>query len=165
MSTSAAELLFNALDMKFREVKLRRDPKCPLCGENPSIKELIDYEVFCGIQPQSEEPGIDPNEVTVADMKRALGDPSFNVKVIDVRDPDEHEICHVEGTRLLPLGELPDRFTELDPNQSYYIHCKSGKRSMKALEFLREQGFKYVKSVKGGILAWSDEIDPSVPKY
>jgi len=158
-------LLFNALDMKFREVKLRRDPKCPLCGENPSIKELIDYEVFCGIQPHSEEPGIDPNEVTVADMKRALGDPSLNVKVIDVRDPDEHEICHVEGTRLLPLGELPDRFTELDPNQSYYIHCKSGKRSMKALEFLREQGFKYVKSVKGGILAWSDEIDPSVPKY
>lgn len=158
-------LLFNALDMKFREVKLRRDPKCPLCGENPSIKELIDYEVFCGIQPHSEEPGIDPNEVTVADMKRALGDPSLNVKVIDVRDPDEHEICHVEGTRLLPLGELPDRFTELDPNQSYYIHCKSGKRSMKAMEFLREQGFKYVKSVKGGILAWSDEIDPSVPKY
>lgn len=158
-------LLFNALDMKFREVKLRPDPKCPLCGENPSIKELIDYEVFCGIQPPSADPGADPNEVTVADMKRALGDASANVKVLDVRDPDEYEICHVEGTRLLPLGELPDRFTELDPNQSYYIHCKSGKRSMKALEFLREQGFKYVKSVKGGILAWSDEIDPSVPKY
>jgi adenylyltransferase/sulfurtransferase len=158
-------LLFNALDMKFREVKLRHDPQCPICGDNPTIKELIDYQQFCGIQPQSEAANENPDEVTVQEMKRALDDKSLNIKVIDVRDPDEYEIAHIEGVQLLPLGTLPSRFTELDPNQQYYIHCKSGVRSMKALLFLREQGFKYLKSVKGGILGWSDEIDSSVPKY
>ncbi|HTI70001.1 MAG TPA: molybdopterin-synthase adenylyltransferase MoeB [Candidatus Limnocylindria bacterium] len=158
-------LLFNALDMKFRELKLRRDPKCPLCGDQPSIKELIDYEVFCGIQPEPLNPGQNPDEVTVQDMKKALGDPKLGIRVVDVRDPDEYEIARVAGTVLIPLGTLPQRFTELDPNQQIYLHCKSGKRSMKALEFLRQQGFKYVKSVKGGISAWSDEIDSSVAKY
>lgn len=158
-------LLFNALDMKFRELKLRRDPKCPLCGENPTITKLIDYEQFCGIQPQSSVPESNPDEVTVQEMKRALDDPKLGIRVIDVRDPDEYQIAHVDGVPLLPLGELPNRFTELDPNQQYYIHCKSGVRSMKALRFLREQGFKYLKSVKGGISAWADEIDPNVAKY
>jgi molybdopterin/thiamine biosynthesis adenylyltransferase/rhodanese-related sulfurtransferase len=159
-------LLFNALDMKFRELKLRRDPQCPLCGEHPTIKKLIDYEIFCGIPPASAAPtGAHPDEVTVQEMKRALSDPSLNIRVIDVRDPDEFQIAHVEGVPQIPLGSLPQRFTELDPNQQIYLHCKSGKRSMKALEFLRQQGFKYVKSVKGGIEAWSDEIDHSIPKY
>ena len=88
-----------------------------------------------------------------------------NVKVLDVRDPDEYEIAHIKGVPQIPLGSLPQRFTELDPNQQIYLHCKSGVRSMKALKFLREQGFKYVKSVKGGISAWSDEIDHNVAKY
>jgi adenylyltransferase/sulfurtransferase len=158
-------LLFNALDMKFREVKLRRDSKCPLCGEQPTIKELIDYEQFCGILPEPVNPTAHPDEVTVQDMKKALSDPSLNIKVIDVREPDEHEIAHVKGVPLVPLSTLPQKFTSLDPNQQYYIHCKAGVRSMKALLFLREQGFKYLKSVKGGISAWSDEIDPQVPKY
>jgi adenylyltransferase/sulfurtransferase len=122
-------LLFNALDMKFRELKLRRDPQCPVCGENPTVKELIDYEMFCGITP---EPAV----------------------------PEQ-----IDGVPLIPLSELAKRFTELDPNQQYYIHCKSGVRSMKALHFLREQGFKYLKNVKGGIDAWAEEIDHSVPKY
>ncbi|MBC8001583.1 MAG: molybdopterin-synthase adenylyltransferase MoeB [Opitutaceae bacterium] len=158
-------LLFNALDMKFRELKLRRDPACPVCGDNPTITQLIDYEIFCGIQPESAAPDSHPDEVTVQEMKKALDNPSLGIKVIDVRDPDEYEIAHVEGVPQIPLGTLPQRFTELDPNQTIYLHCKTGKRSMKALEFLREQGFKYVKNVKGGIAAWSDEIDSSVAKY
>lgn len=158
-------LLFNALDMKFRELKLRRDPKCPLCGEHPTIRGLIDYEQFCGIPAEPVTPTSNPDEVSVQDMKQALDDPKLGIKVIDVRDPDEWQICHVEGVTLIPLGSLPQRFTELDPNQRLYVHCKSGVRSMKALNFLKEQGFKYAKSVKGGILAWADEIDHSVAKY
>jgi sulfur-carrier protein adenylyltransferase/sulfurtransferase len=158
-------LLFDALEMKFRELKLRRDPQCPVCGENPTIKELIDYEMFCGIPAQPETTDMHPDEVTVQDMKRALDDPKLGVKVLDVREPDEYEIAHVEGVPLLPMSQLQERFTELDPNQQYYIHCHAGVRSMRALHFLRQQGFKYLKSVKGGIAAWSDEIDPGVPKY
>jgi len=157
-------LLFNALDMKFRELKLRRDPQCPVCGEHPTIKELIDYETFCGIVPEPENVG-NPDEVTVQDMKKALDNPGLNIKVVDVRESDEYEIAKVAGVPLLPLSELPSRFTELDPNQQYYLHCKVGMRSLQALGFLRQQGFKYVKSVKGGITAWSDEIDRNVPRY
>ncbi len=158
-------LHFDSLDMKFREMKLRRDPRCPICGTHPSITQLIDYEHFCGIVQEPAEPGKNPDEVTVAQMQSALKNPGDNIRVVDVREPDEYEIARVAGTVLLPLSLLPQRFTELDPNQQIYLHCKSGKRSMKALEFLRQQGFKYVKSVKGGISAWSDEIDHSVPKY
>ena len=158
-------MLFNALDMKFRELKLRRDPSCPLCGDNPTIKELIDYEQFCGILPEPATPAHNPDEVLVQDMKKALDDVKLNIKVIDVREPDEYEIAHIRNVPLIPLGTLPQRFTELDPNQIIYVHCKSGIRSLKAVSFLREQGFKYVKSVKGGINAWADEVDHSVPKY
>jgi sulfur-carrier protein adenylyltransferase/sulfurtransferase len=158
-------LLFNALDMKFRELNLRRDPQCPLCGENPTITGLIDYEMFCGITPEPESSGHNPDEVTVHEMKKALEDPKLGVKVIDVREPDEYQIARINGVPLYPLSTLPQRFTELDPNRQYYIHCKSGVRSMKALRFLREQGFKYLKNVKGGITAWADEIDHNVPKY
>ena len=158
-------MLFNALDMKFRELKLRKDPKCPVCGPNPTVTELIDYEVFCGVQPEPVNPGSNPDEVSVQEMRKALENPSLGIRVIDVREADEHQIAHVKGVPLHPLSTLPQRFTDLDPNVQYYIHCKSGVRSMKALRFLREQGFKYVKSVKGGISAWADEIDPNVPKY
>jgi adenylyltransferase/sulfurtransferase len=158
-------LLFNALDMKFRELKLRKDPQCPLCGENPTLTKLIDYEMFCGIMPEPAIPAQNPDEVTVQEMKKALEDAKLGIKVIDVREPDEYEIAHIDGVPLLPLSTLPQRFTDLDPNQQYYIHCKSGVRSMKALRFLKEQGFKYLKSVKGGIAAWADEVDHNVPKY
>ena len=158
-------LLFNALDMKFRELKLRRDPQCPICGDNPTIKELIDYEMFCGITPEPAAAASNPDEVSVQDMKRAMDNPNMGIKIIDVREPDEYQIAHINGIPLFPLSTLQQRFTELDPNQQYYIHCKSGVRSLRALQFLREQGFKYLKSVKGGISAWADEIDHSVPKY
>ena len=158
-------MLFNALDMKFRELKLRKDPKCPVCGPNPTVTQLIDYEMFCGIQPEPANPSANPDEVSLQEMKKALDTPSLGIRVIDVREPDEQQIARIAGVPLVPLSTLPQRFTDLDPNVQYYIHCKSGVRSMKALRFLREQGFKYVKSVKGGINGWSDEIDPSVPKY
>ena len=158
-------LLFNALEMRFRELKLRRDPECPLCGAHPTLTELVDYEMFCGIAPEPAAPGSHPDEITVQEMKRALDNPGLGVKVIDVRESDEYEIAHVTGVSLFPLSTLGQRFAELDPDQRYYIHCKSGARSMKALQFLRERGFKHLKSVRGGILAWSDEIDPSVAKY
>jgi len=158
-------LLFDALEMKFRELKLRRDPQCPLCGEHPTITELIDYQMFCGLAPASARPAVNPDEVTMQEMKRALDDPRLGIKVIDVREPGEHQIARVEGVSLVPLSALARRFTELDPNQRYYLHCKVGVRSLQALQFLREHGFKHLKSVNGGIDAWSDQIDPRVPKY
>lgn len=156
-------LLFNALDMKFRELKLRRDPQCPVCGENPTVKELIDYEMFCGIQPA--DPAEDPDEVTVQEMKRALDDPSLGIKIVDVREQFEYEIARITGVPLLPMSQIQRRFTELDPNSQYYFLCKVGARSHDVVDFLKEQGFKYVKNVKGGLDAWSAEIDPSVPRY
>jgi adenylyltransferase/sulfurtransferase len=158
-------LLFNALDMQFRELKLRRDPQCPLCGEHPTITRLIDYQTFCGVLPPSSPNTMHPDEVTVHDLKQALDNAKLGIQVLDVREPDEHQIASINGTRLLPLSTLAQHYNELDPNQLYYIHCKAGGRSMKALQFLREQGFKHLKSVKGGITAWSDEIDRAVPKY
>jgi len=157
-------VLFNALDMKFRELKLRRDPACPICGDNPTIKELIDYDAFCGIVPQTENQG-NPDEVTVQDMKKALDNPSLNIKVVDVREAFEYEIAKVDGVPLLPMSQLQQRFTELDPNTQYYLLCKVGARSAEAMRFLRQQGFKYVKNVKDGINAWSTEIDRNVPRY
>ncbi len=157
-------VLFNALDMKFRELKLRRDPQCPICGDHPTIKELIDYEQFCGIVPEAENPG-NPDEVTVQDMKKALDNPGLGIKVVDVRETYEYEIARVEGVPLLPMSQLQQRFTELDPNTQYYLLCKVGARSHQAMQFLRQQGFKYVKNVKDGINAWSVEIDRNVPRY
>ena len=158
-------MIYSALDMRFRELKLRRDPKCPICGENPTITELIDYQEFCGIVPDDGQDQARPDEVTVQEMKKALDSPDSDIALLDVRECDEVEIARIEGVSLIPLGELPQRFTELDPNQTIYIHCKAGSRSLKAVELLKQQGFKYCKSVAGGINAWSEEIDSSIPRY
>jgi adenylyltransferase/sulfurtransferase len=158
-------LLFNALDMKFRELKLRRDPECPLCGEHPTITALIDYPAFCGVVPESATPTLNPDEVTVHELKQALVNPQLGIKVLDVREPAEQQIARIDGVPLMPLSTLSARLTELDPNQHYYIHCHAGVRSLQAVRFLRQRGFKHVKSVKGGLSAWSNEIDPTVPKY
>jgi adenylyltransferase/sulfurtransferase len=157
-------LLYNALDMKFRELKLRRDPQCPICGERPTITKLIDYEMFCGIKPE-EKSSMHPDEVSVQEMKRALENPSLGIQVLDVREPDEYAIAHVDGVPLVPMSELVQRLNELNPEKTYYIHCHAGGRSMRAVQFLRQQGFKSLKSVKGGITAWSREIDSSIPTY
>ncbi len=158
-------LLFDALEMRFRELKLRRDPHCPLCGDHPTITRLVDYQVLCGGSPQAPPGAPHPDEVTVQELKRALDNPHLGIQVLDVREPDEWRIAHINGTRLVSLSTLAQRFTELDPNQPYYIHCHAGGRSLTALQFLRQQGFKKLKSAKGGITAWSDEIDQTVPKY
>jgi adenylyltransferase/sulfurtransferase len=158
-------LLYDALEMKFREIKVRRDPECPLCGAHPRIHQLIDYEQFCGVEPSTRSATPHPDEVTVQDLERALADPDSEVLALDVRESNEHRLARIERAPLFPLSLLPQRFTELDATRSYYLFCKSGARSMRALQFLREHGFTRVKSVKGGITAWSNEIDHSVPKY
>ena len=158
-------LLYDALAMRFRELKLRRNPECPACGDHPTITELIDYEQFCGVvpqpvgQPANVEGDIDPTEVK---QKLDRGD-SF--VLIDVREPHEYQICNIPAARLIPLGELPKRVHELNSADEIVAHCKSGVRSAKAIDFLRQAGFKKVRNMKGGILAWSDKVDPTVPKY
>ena len=158
-------LLFNALDLTFRELKLRRDPACPLCGPNPTITELIDYDQFCGSPAPPSTPIMHPDEVSVLDLKHALDDPSLGIRLLDVREPEEFQIARIPGAQLLPLSQLGQRWTELNADQPYFIYCKSGVRSLHAVQFLRRLGFRSLKSVRGGIAAWSDEVDPSVPKY
>jgi len=159
-------LLYDALGMRFREMKLRKDPNCPVCGENPTVTELIDYQEFCGIPQAAEqdrrEEGKVP-EITVTELKADMEN-GANLTVLDVREPHEYEVANI-GARLIPLGELPQRLAELDQNARYAVHCRSGARSAKAVKLMKDAGFGDVRNVKGGILAWSDEVDPSVPKY
>ena len=157
-------LLYDALGMSFREMKLRKDPNCPVCGENPTVTELIDYQEFCGIpQAQAAEQENGVPEITVQDLKQKL-DNGEDVNVLDVRERHEYEVANL-GVRLIPLGELPQRLAELDQDESFAIHCKTGGRSAKAVKLLQDAGFQHVYNVKGGITAWSEEIDPSIPKY
>jgi adenylyltransferase/sulfurtransferase len=157
-------LLYDALSMRMREMKLRKDPNCPICGENPTVTELIDYEEFCGI-PQAnaaqQENGVP--ELTVQELKSRLENGN-KVSVLDVREPHEYEVANI-GARLIPLNELPERLVELDRDEPLAVHCKTGGRSARAVKLLRDAGFQNVYNVKGGIDAWSEEIDPSVPKY
>lgn len=160
-------LLYDALQMRFQEFKVRRNPKCPMCGDKPTITKLIDYEQFCGIRGQEVPPppsGDSQWEITVEELKKRL-DQNDEVFILDVRNPEEFQICRIPGSSLLPLLELPQRFRELNPDQEMVIHCKSGMRSLKATNFLRQQGFRKVKNLKGGILAWATSIDLSMPKY
>jgi adenylyltransferase/sulfurtransferase len=168
-------LLFNALDLKFREIKLRRDPQCAACGEHPTLTRLVDFQALCALAPSPGQPPApstpsslseaNPGEVTVEDLKRALDGLEPGLQLIDVREPDESRIARIPGARLLPLSQLAHRYTELDPGGHYYLHCHHGVRSLRALEFLRQHGFKHLKTVKGGIDAWSSRIDPLVPRY
>jgi molybdopterin/thiamine biosynthesis adenylyltransferase/rhodanese-related sulfurtransferase len=167
-------LLFDALRMRFRELRLRKDPECPVCGEHPNIRELIDYERFCGVAQgapgsangtamQNEN---DVPEITPTELKRRL-DRGDRLTIVDVREPHEWEIGNLEtyGARLIPLGEVPERAGEIDPEEEIVLQCRSGARSARALRFLRERGYGRLWNLKGGILAWSDEVDPSLPKY
>ena len=157
-------LLFDALAMRFRELRLRKNPACPICGEHRTIDKLIDYEEFCGIR--GEEAVAVTNgipEMTPRELKTRL-DRGDDLYILDVREPHEYQICNLHGN-LIPLGQLPNRVNELDSSREIVAHCRSGKRSADAVEFLRKAGFQKVWNLKGGILAWSDEVDPSVPKY
>jgi len=156
-------LLIDALGMKFRELKLRRNPDCPACGKHRTITKLIDYEEFCGIRGQEESTGNDVPAISVEELRKKL-EANADIFVLDVREPHEYQICNLHGY-LIPVGDLPKRVSELDSSREIIAHCRSGVRSAKAVNFLRRSGFKKVYNLTGGILAWADKIDPTMPKY
>jgi len=159
-------LQINVMEMSFREIKIRRDPECPVCGDKPAIKELIDYEDFCGLSigkrfPSAKAAGID--EISAVELKKLL-DSKRAPQIIDVREPFEFEISRIPGSKLIPLGTLPNRTDELDKKKEYVIHCHTGSRSARAIKQLNKRGFTKLKNLAGGINAYAD-IDPSIPKY
>jgi len=156
-------LLVDALSMHFRELRLRKNPDCPACGRNPTIHELIDYNQFCGIRGEEAPQITTVPEIRPEELKSKL-DAGDDVFILDVREPHEYQICNLGGY-LIPLGDLPARMNELDSSREIVAHCRSGARSAKAVTLLRQAGFTKVKNLAGGILAWSDKVDPSVPKY
>ncbi len=161
-------VLFDALALKFREMKLHKDKACPICGDNPTIKELIDYEQFCGILPQQEDSVDTALEIEPAEVKRMM-DSGEKFTLIDVRNPSEYGICKIEGSTLIPLDEIeerdPERLNGLGKDDFIVLHCKAGVRSMKALKAMQDMGYHNLKSMRGGINEWSESVDPSVPTY
>ncbi|MEX2570675.1 MAG: molybdopterin-synthase adenylyltransferase MoeB [Gemmatimonadota bacterium] len=162
-------LIFDALRMRFRELKLARDPACPVCGDAPTVTELIDYERFCGIETATRAQDgqmNDETELSVLGLKELLdrGEP---ITLLDVREPYEWDIGNLgpQGARIIPLGDLPERYEEIEPDVDLVVYCRSGARSARAADYLRGKGYKRVRNLEGGILAWADEVDPSVPKY
>jgi molybdopterin/thiamine biosynthesis adenylyltransferase/rhodanese-related sulfurtransferase len=159
-------MLYDALGMKFREMKLRRDPECPVCGDHPTVKALIDYVQFCGV-PHVEGPAevaVVASDIGPVEVK-AKQDRGDKFTLLDVREPHEFQICRIPGSILIPLGELAKRYAELDKDGELVVHCKMGGRSAKAVDFLKQNGFTRARNMTGGILAWSDKVDPRVPKY
>jgi adenylyltransferase/sulfurtransferase len=160
-------MLYDALNMRFRELKLRRNPECPVCGENPSVTELIDYQMFCGIMPEPEQASSANGayEITPLELADWMQRPDRPF-LLDVRNPYEVDIANIEGTdKLIPVHELMNRINELDSARDIVIYCRSGARSGNAVDMLRQSGFRKVKNLVGGVLRWSDDIDPSMPKY
>jgi molybdopterin/thiamine biosynthesis adenylyltransferase/rhodanese-related sulfurtransferase len=159
-------LLVDALNMRFRELKLRKNPECPVCGTNPTVTELIDYQQFCGIVPETPQESSVKNgipQITVKELKRRI-DVGEDVQLIDVREPYEYQIAQIGG-KLIPQNDVPQRLAEIDRDREVVVHCRSGARSQRIAEFLKQSGYPRVVNVAGGILAWSDEIDPRVQKY
>jgi adenylyltransferase/sulfurtransferase len=159
-------LLVDALGMRFRELKLRKNPECPVCGDNPTVKELIDYEHFCGIVPETKEEKALKNgipQISVKELKHRI-DAGEDIFLLDVREPYEYQIAQIGG-KLIPQNDVPQRLAEIPRDREIIIHCRSGARSQKIAEFLKQSGYPQVANVAGGILAWSDEIDPRVQKY
>ncbi|MEP7306525.1 MAG: molybdopterin-synthase adenylyltransferase MoeB [Acidobacteriota bacterium] len=159
-------LIYDALRMRFRELKLQKDPDCPVCGTHPTVTTLIDYDQFCGVFPVAEEPATVNNatEISAVELKQRL-DRGDAVTIVDVREPNEYQINRIAGSQLIPLGDVPSRYRELNADDEIVVQCKSGARSAKAADFLRSVGFKHVLNLKGGILDWIDKVDPSQPKY
>src|SRR5438128_7377609 len=158
-------LLYDALKMHYREMRLRKDPDCPVCGENPTVTELIDYQQFCGITQQPQTSQLTMEEITATELKQRL-DKGDDIQIIDVREPHEYEIGRIPDSKLIPLGQVLNRMNEIDPERETVVHCKMGGRSAKAIEALQRSGFQgHLINLKGGITAWSNEVDPSVPKY
>ena len=159
-------LLVDALNMRFRELKLRKNPECPVCGAHPTVTQLIDYQQFCGIAPATKEEIAVKNgvpQITVSELKRSI-DAGEDLFILDVREPFEYQIANIGG-KLIPQGEVPQRLAEIDRDREIIVHCKAGGRSQRIAEFLKQSGYPDVVNVAGGILAWSSEIDATVPKY
>ena len=159
-------LLVDALSMRFRELKLRKNPECPVCGENPTVTELIDYQHFCGIVPETPQEASVKNgipQLSVKDLKRRI-DAGEDVYILDVREPYEYRIAQIGG-KLIPQTDVPNRLAEIDRDREIIVQCRSGVRSQRIAEFLKQQGYPRVVNLAGGILAWSDEIDPKMQKY
>jgi molybdopterin/thiamine biosynthesis adenylyltransferase/rhodanese-related sulfurtransferase len=156
-------LLVDALAMRFRELKLRKNPDCPACGNHPTVTELIDYEQFCGIRGAEKPTAASIVDMTVEELKQRI-DAGDDLFVLDVREPNEYQICNLGG-HLIPLNDLPKRVGELDASKEIVVHCKMGGRSAKAVDYLKQQGFSNVHNLAGGINAWAERIDPKVPKY
>ena len=152
----------DALQMRFREFKLRRDPDCPVCGENPTVREPIDYEQFCSGTAGRSEPTVPTITVHALNSKQQSGEPFL---LVDVREPFESDLARIAGSKLMPLGQLPDRLNELNQQEVTVLYCKTGLRSERAVQFLQTAGFQNVYNLAGGIDAWIDEIDSSIPKY
>ena len=157
-------LLVDALGMRFRELKLRKNPDCVICGNNPTVTKLVDYEAFCGIVPEAASAGTGVPEISVEELK-ALRDRREAFVLVDVREPHEIEICALPGSVRIPLGSLPENLNRLSTADEIVVHCKSGARSAKAVQFLRDAGFRKVRNLAGGITRWSERIDPTVPRY
>jgi adenylyltransferase/sulfurtransferase len=157
-------LLFDAMKMQFRELKLRKNPDCPICGKNPTIHELIDYDQFCGVTSHSEVSVGAEYEITPIELKHKM-DRGDDFVLVDVREPEEWAIGRIPGSRLIPLATVPERLHELSSADEIVVHCRSGVRSGKAVEFMKQAGYRKVKNLVGGILRWSDDVDPTVPKY
>ncbi len=157
-------VLFDALRLRFRELKLRKDPACPVCSEHPTQTALIDYEQFCGVAPEPETAAGDDFDVQAAEVERWRRE-GRDFVILDVRTPQEHDIARIAGARLLPIQELRDRLGELDPAATIVVHCHHGPRSTQAVRFLRQMGYGRARNLTGGIDAWSREVDPSVPQY
>ncbi len=156
-------LLVDSMSMRFRELKLRKNPECPACGAHPTITKLIDYEQFCGIRGAEKSATATMQDMTPEELKQRL-DAGDDLFVLDVREPHEYQICNLGG-HLIPLNDLPKRVSELDSSREIVVHCKMGGRSAKAVDFLRQSGFAKVHNLAGGINAWAERIDPKVPKY
>ncbi len=157
-------LMYDALAMRFRELKLQRDRNCPVCGDHPTVTKLIDYQEFCGVRPPPPQTKATEGLIEAREVKAKL-DRGDNFVLIDVREPYEYQIARIPGSVLIPLGELPKHLNELNPEDDIVAHCRSGARSQKAVDLLKQNGFTHVRNLTGGILAWSDQVDPSVPKY
>ena len=157
-------LLFDALSLKFREVKLRKNPDCPVCGTHPTVTKLIDYEQFCGIRGEEHVPETTVPEITAREVKKMMDERKPFV-LIDVREPHEFQICRIAGSTLIPLGDVPKRMNELNSADEIVVHCRSGMRSAQAVELLMKAGFRKIHNLKGGVLAWADQVDPTMPKY
>jgi adenylyltransferase/sulfurtransferase len=157
---------FDALKLRFKEFKIRKDPNCPICGDHPTIHELIDYDQFCGIPEADAEAAkeLDVPTITAIELKSKL-DRKDKFILVDVREPYEYEICNIPGSKLIPLGELPARLSELDSADDIVLHCKVGGRSAKALRILQDAGFRKLSNLQGGIQAWAERVDPSIPRY